>query len=127
MIFDPVELVSSSKNVFVTKIVAQNDGATIAGVRLGEQIEISLEEDQYSGRQWAVKFNEVNLTLVGKGTFTVNPRNPQFGMRVFRFDCSGFGPGDIELHEVVSEFAFGEFAGSAIPGGKTFRVCIEVS
>ncbi len=127
MNFDPVELVGSSKIPFVTKILAQSDGATITGVRLGEQIEIALEEDQYSGRQWAVKFNEVNLTLVGKGTFTVNPRNPQFGMRVFRFDCSGFGPGDIELHEVVSEFAFSDFAGTAIPGGKTFRVCIEIN
>lgn len=127
MNFDPVERASSCRNPFVTKILAGQEGATITGVRMGEQIEISLEEDQYSGREWSLKSNDEHLVMSGKSSFTLNPQNPQFGMRTFRFDCTGFGPGDIELHEVVSDFGFGDFGGAPIPGGKTFRVTVEVN
>ncbi|MGC5276187.1 hypothetical protein ACPXAM_23915, partial [Escherichia coli] len=85
---------------FITKVTAKDDGKTIKGVRTGEHVEITLDEDQYAGKEWGLKSKDWQFNAVSSGQFTQNPQNPQYGTRSFVFSCSNAGIGDIELHEV---------------------------
>ena len=120
----------SGPSVYMTKVTAKQNGQIIKGVRTGEHVEITLDEDQYAGKEWAVKSKDWQFSTVSSGQFTQNPQNPQYGTRTFVFSCTSAGPGDIELHEVKRSYSWGFGGGGGytpVPGGQTFKVSIEVS
>lgn len=120
----------SGPSAFITKVTAKQNGQTIKGVRTGEHVEITLDEDQYSGKEWGVKSKDWQFSTVSSGQFTQNPQNPQYGTRTFVFSCTSAGPGDIELHEVQRSYSWGFGGGGGYtpaPGGQTFKVSIDVS
>jgi hypothetical protein len=121
---------SSGPTPYTTKVTTRDNGSTVKGVRTGEHVEITLDEDQHSGKEWAVKSKDWQFSTVSSGQFTQNPRNPQYGTRTFVFSCSSAGIGEIELHEVTRSYGYGWGGGggySPAPGGQTFKVSVEVS
>jgi hypothetical protein len=122
----------SGPSPFITKVSAKDAGKTLTGIRTGEHVEITLDEDQYAGKEWGIKSNGWRTTRISSGAFTQNPQNPQFGTRSFVFSCDSAGTVDIELHEVQRHYNYGwGFGGgrgtSPVPGGKTFTVTLDIS
>lgn len=108
----------------------KDSGKTISGVRVGEQIEISLDEDRYSGREFAVDSYDRWMFSSQGQTFVYNSSNPQYGQRVFTFDVTGSGSGDIELHEVQYQWSRSPWGGGSyvpVPNGQTFKVTVDVT
>mgnify|MGYP003386571808 CR=1 FL=1 len=117
-------------SVYIIKVDAKDNGQTITGVRTGEHIEIMLDEDQYAGKEWGIKNVPSAFAKQHNGEFTQNPQNPQYGVRTFLFDCQRAGIEDIELHEVQRSYSYGWGGGGGytpVPGGKTFKVTIEIN
>lgn len=122
--------VASGKTPFATKLTVKDNGKTVKGVRTGEHIEITLDEDQYSGREWGLKSKDYELSTVSSGQFTQNPQNPQYGTRTFVFSCQSAGIADVELHEVQRSYSYGWGGGSGttpVQNGQTFKVTVEIS
>lgn len=120
----------SGPTAYAIKVTSKQNGQTIKGVRTGEHIEISLEEDQYSGNEWGLKSKDYQFSSVGSAQFTQNPRNPQYGTRTFTFACNSAGIAEIELHEVQRSWSYGWGGGGGttpVPNGQTFKVTIEIS
>ena len=114
---------------YMVRVTDKQDGQTITGVRTGEHVEISLPEDQYSGKEWAVKTKDWSFSTVSSGTFFQNPQKPQFGVRVFVFDCTRSGKASIEMHEVQRYWGYGWGGGGGttpVPGGKTFKITGDI-
>ncbi len=64
-------------------------GKTFKNLRIGEEIHIVLNEDQYKWREWNVKRPlSYNFKLKTRGNFMPDQGNPQFGTRgVFRLSA----------------------------------------
>lgn len=114
---------------FAIKVTSKQNGQTIKGVRTGEHVEITLDEDQYSGKEWGLNSKNWRFSSEGTPQFVQNPRNPQYGTRTFTFSCGSAGTGEIELHEVQRSYSYWGGGGGTTPapGGQTFKVTIEVS
>ncbi len=121
---------TSKQNAYLVKVIDRNNGQTIKGVRVGELIEITLEEDQYSGKEWGIKNCPAAFDKQDNGVFTQNPQNPQYGVRTFTFACKQVDIASLELHEVQRSYGYGYWGGGGgttpVNGGKTFAVTIEV-
>lgn len=114
---------------YMVRVTDQDDGKTITGVRTGEQIEISLQEDQYSGKEWGVKSKDWQFYTQNAGTFYQNPQNQRYGLRVFLFDCVRSGQGTIYIHEVQRYYGWGWGGGGGttpVPNGKVFKITIDI-
>lgn len=120
----------SGPAAYIVKVTIADDRQTIKGVRTGEMIEITLDEDQYAGKEWGIKTCPSVFAKQDNGIFTQNHRNPQYGVRTFTFACQNAGIEKIELHEVQRSYSYGWGGGGGVtpvPGGKTFEVTIEIS
>jgi predicted secreted protein len=108
----------------------KDDGKTFKNLQIGEEIHVTLEEDQYSWREWDVNtYNRGRLRFLSKGQFVPDPANPQYGMRTFKFEVVGSGNGDIELHEVQRSWSWwggGHQGGTPVQGGKKWKADIVV-
>lgn len=119
---------SPGGNTYKVTLRAKDNGKTIGSVRVGEQVEIELDEDQYSGKEYGVKQKDSQFGLAGN-TFTQNAQNPRYGARSLLFDCLRPGTGEIELHEVQRNWYSGWGGGGGhtpVPNGKTFKVTVDV-
>lgn len=120
---------TAASNVFVTTVRATDNGKKFGGVRIGEQIHVILNEDQYSGAEWDVAQPlDASFRLISIGQFMQNPQNPQFGSRTFVFEVRYSGLADINFNEVYRYRGwYGGAGGSTVlPNGKKFSVSIDV-
>lgn len=122
---------SKPTSAYTIKVTARENGQTIKGVRVGELVEITLNEDQYSGKEWGIKGCPAAFAKQGSGVFTQDPQNPQYGVRTFTFACQSAGIETIELHEVQRSYGYGFWGGGGgytpVQGGQTFAVTVEMS
>ena len=117
--------------VYTTKLADKDDGKTIKNLSIGEQVHITLEEDQYSWREWDVKtYNRGRFRLLSRGQFVPDPSNPQYGTRTFEFEVVGSGTGDIEMHECQRTWSWwghpSSGPGAPVQGGKTWKADFTV-
>lgn len=114
--------------VFITARDADN-GKTFSSMKVGEQIHIELDEDQWSGKEWDVKSTGVGLSRQLGSQFIQDPTNYQYGTRKFVIDirqaASGISGGVIELHEVYRSWYY-RYSTTAVPGGKTWKILVDV-
>lgn len=119
----------SGPSPYKVKVDDKMHGQTVTGVRTGEQVEITLPEDQYAGKEWGINNKDWNFSTVDSGTFYQNPNNNRYGVRVFVFDCVRSGLATINIHEVQRYYGYGWGGGGGytpVPGGKTFKITIDI-
>jgi hypothetical protein len=111
-----------------------DNGRTLKGLNVNDQVQVILVEDTWSGAQWDIKTTGYGLTRQIGSQFTADPNNQQYGIRTFLIDvkqnASG-RTGDIELHEVQRNYGYGWYgSGSSsfqpLPNGKQFKVSVQV-
>lgn len=120
---------STGPTPYTVRVTDKEDGKTITGVRTGELVEISLPEDQYSGKEWGIKSKDWNFYTMDSGTFYQNPQNNRYGLRVFVFECTRSGQGTIQIYEVQRSYSWGWGGGhgtTPVPNGKVFKVTIDI-
>ena len=119
---------AASTVLHVVKRDADN-GCNIKGMNIGEQVHISLEEDQYSGKEWGIKSTSYGIGNPSGSTFAPDPQDPQYGTRTFVFDLYKSGSFTIELHEVSRYYGWGWGGGGGstpVQNGKTWKCTVQV-
>ncbi|MBU6452429.1 MAG: hypothetical protein KGS72_11660 [Cyanobacteria bacterium REEB67] len=106
-------------------------GKTFKNLRIGEEIHIFLNEDQYKWREWNVKRPlPSNFKLKSRGTFVPDPGNPQFGQREFVFEILSAGQNDIEFEEVQRTWSWfagqSSSIGQAVQGGQSWKATFDI-
>jgi hypothetical protein len=106
-------------------------GKTFKNLRIGEEIHIVLNEDQYKWREWNVKRPlNYNFKLKTRGNFMPDQGNPQFGTREFVFEIVGTCTDTIEFEEVQRTWSWygstSSSIGTAVPGGQTWKANFDV-
>jgi hypothetical protein len=104
---------------------------TFKNLRIGEEIHVILNEDQYKWREWNVKRPvPYQFKLKSRGNFTPDPGNPQFGTREFVFEILSSGTDKIEFEEVQRTWSWwgnpNPGIGTAVPGGQTWKASFDV-
>jgi len=104
---------------------------TFKNLRIGEEIHVILNEDQYKWREWNVKRPvPYQFKLKTRGNFTPDPGNPQFGTREFVFEILSSGTDKIEFEEVQRTWSWwgnpNPGIGTAVPGGQTWKANFDV-
>ncbi len=123
---------TAATNVYVTTVRMADNGKKFGGIRIGEEIHIILDEDQYSGAEWdVVQPLDGSFKLKSTGQFMQNGNNPQYGSRTFVFEVRYSGPADIEFHEVNRYrgwYGYGGGSGGStvLPNGKKFKASFDV-
>lgn len=105
-----------------------DNGATIKGATINEQVHVQLSEDQYSGKQWGIKTTGFGIGRPSAGgTFAPDQGNPQFGRRIFVFDLKHTGTYDIVMHEVSRGWGWGGGGGGTpVANGKTWKITVKI-
>ena len=122
-------VVTTPSGVRFTVCRDNDNGTTVKGMLIGEQVHVTLTEDQWNGRQWAVKGTSWRFQQNGSPAFIQDPTNPQYGTRTFVFDLQSSGNGDIEIHEVTRNWGWwggGTSGGTPITNGKQWKVTVQV-
>jgi hypothetical protein len=106
-------------------------GKTFKNLRIGEEIHIILNEDQYKWREWGVKRPlSSNYKLKTRGNFMPDQGNPQYGTREFVFEILYSGNADIEFEEVQRTWSWygsqSSSIGTAVAGGQTWKANFDV-
>lgn len=120
---------TAATNVYVTTVRMADNGKKFGGMRVGEEIHIILDEDQYSGAEWdVVQPLDGSFKLKSTGQFMQNGNNPQYGSRTFVFEVRFSGPADIAFQEVNRYRGwYGGTGGSTVlPNGKKFKASFDV-
>jgi hypothetical protein len=105
-------------------------GKHFKNLRIGEEIHVVLNEDQYKWREWNVKRPlPGNFKLKSRGTFVPDPGNPQYGTREFVFEIVSNGRDTIEFEEVQRTWSWygGQTSsiGQAVQGGQSWKADFE--
>jgi hypothetical protein len=117
--------------VFVTARDTDN-GKTFTSMKVGEQVHIILDEDSWSGVEWAVDRCDPGLHPQIGTVFTPDPNDYQYGTRTFIIDIRNAASGNtgkIRLHEVTRSYYgyYGQSGGQVVPNGKKWECSVQVS
>ncbi len=98
---------------------------------VSQQVHVDLEEDSWSGVEWAIDYNDGGLHAQ-PGVFTADPNNYQYGKRKFIIDirqAASGQTGKIRLHEVTRTYYgwYGQQGGQPVPNGKKWSCDVKVS
>lgn len=123
-------LAATQAGVFFVTCRDVDDGKTFK-MRIGEEIHVTLPEDQYAWREWDVKSVPYGLKVKTRGNFVPDQGNPQFGTRTIILEVRASGNYLLELHEVQRSWSWGWSGGSSgggqpIPGGKIWKANFDV-
>lgn len=92
-----------------------------------EQLHVTLDEDSWSGVEWAIDSCDPGLHPQLGNVFTPDPSNYQYGTRQFIIDIRSSASGQtgkVRLHEVTRSYYgyYGSRGGQPVPNGKKW-VC----
>jgi hypothetical protein len=132
----PLSALASSINkpgptAFRVNLTDADDGKTVPGMRPGEEIVVTLEEDQYSQTEWGPAFTYSSyFRLKANNGFTPYAGQYQKGTRELVFEVSTTGTNDLELEEKVRTYSWYSQSASpstvSAPNGKQWK-CTVVS
>jgi hypothetical protein len=116
--------------VFVT--ARDTDNGKKFSMKVQEQVHIVLDEDSWSGVEWAVDSCDAGLHAQIGTIFTPDPTNYQYGTRQFIIDIRNAASGQtgkIRLHEVTRTYYgwYGQQGGQPTANGKKWTCDVAVS
>lgn len=125
-------LTATQSGTFYVTCRDVDDGKTFK-MRIGEEIHITLPEDQYKWREWDVKppLNRSMFRLKSRGNFVPDQGNPQYGTRTLIFEVLAHGTDQIEIYEVQRTWTWGYTGGyqqtsQPVQGGKVWKATFDV-
>lgn len=102
----PIKLKSRKPGVFFVRKYEKDNGCTVK-LKVGEELHITLPEEDDSWRSWAVKdYTFGVLSLCDRGQFMPDPGEMQYGSRTIIFSADSSGQASVEIRE---EEDFGGF------------------
>ena len=100
---------------------AQDNGKTIPGMYVGEQVLVEMTVDRFSGKTWDVKSTSSGVRLAAYRMITEGGQWAQYGKHEMYFDLSRSDPkAFIELEEVA------EHQWVNVTNPQTWKVIVEV-
>jgi predicted secreted protein len=128
------QLVLPGSVAFQVMLKDVDNGKTVSGMHIGEEVVVQLEEDQYSQTEWGVKNQSAigaMLVLVANNGFTPYTGQYQKGTRELVFEVINNGHITLELEEKVRQYSWYRqtAAPSSVtaPNGKQWKVDIKAS
>jgi hypothetical protein len=127
-------LVQPGSGVLQVMLADSDAGKTFSGLKIGEEIVVKLEEDQYSQTEWGVK-SAWSLSPVLKFTanngFTPYTGQYQKGTRELVFEVIGTGQVTLELEEKVRQYSWYRQTAApsttTAPNGKAWSCVVKAS
>lgn len=127
-------LVTPGSAAYRVTLTDADDGKSVPGMKVGEEIVVTLEEDQYSQTEWGLKYHTAAaymFKLKANNGFTPYQGQYQKGTRELVFEVIGTGKGDLELEEKVRTYSWYRSIATPsttpAPNGKKWKCTVTAS
>lgn len=122
---------SATKSGVLFAFANDNDNGKTFTLKVGYQLHIELDEDSWSGLEWAIDRCDTGLVAQPSPVFTPSAQNYRYGVRLFIIDVNQAAAGRtglVRLHEVTRHYwgYFYSYGGLVAANGKKWSCSVVV-